>query len=121
MRLLLLAVALVLASTAARAQTCQMYGSFMSCSDGTTGYRYGNTQLFGSGNERGRSPTPMYGSWGSTYSGNSTIFSDGRSAYTSGDTTVTIDARTCYRYGDTLICNRVPKGLTPSATRRALR
>ncbi len=121
MRLLLCAVALVLASTAAHAQTCHIYGSVMSCSDGTTGYRYGNAQLFGSSIDRGRNPTPMYGSWGSTYSGNSTIFSNGRTAYTSGSTTVTIDARTCYRYGDTLICNRVRKGLAPSATRRALR
>ena len=45
----------------------------------------------------------------------------GGRAYTSGNTTVTIDARTCYRYGSTLICNRVPKGLAPSATRRSLR
>ena len=116
MRRLLFVAALVLASTAARAQTCHIYGSFVSCSDGTTGYRYGNAQLFGSAKQPMRNPTLMYGSSDSVYSGNSTIFSDGRSAYTSGNTTITIDARTCYRSGNTLICNRVSKGLASSYT-----
>jgi hypothetical protein len=117
MRLLLIAAAFALASTAAGAQTCAILGNVVQCSDGVTGYRYGNATLFGMRSEPKRNVTPMYSDWGSAYSGNSTIFNDGRSAYTYDDTTVTIDARTCYRYGTALICKRVPKGLSKGLTK----
>jgi hypothetical protein len=120
MRLILTIAATAIASTAASAQTCYSYGNVVTCSNGVSAYRYGNASLFGDWSvaERRRNPTPMYGDWGSAYYGNSTVFNDGRSAYTYDNTMVTIDGRTCYRSGTAFICKKVGKGAQPSFVQR---
>jgi len=109
------AAAAAMFATSAIAQTCYTYGDVSTCSNRATAFHYGGVPQ---PDERRRNPTPMYGGFGSAYSGNSIVFNNGRSAYTYGNTAVTTDGRSCYRYGTALICNRGHGSLAPSYSRR---
>ncbi len=109
MRLVAIAAALLFVSTAAQAQVCYLHGDTMTCSNGTTGFRYRNSTADPNVTPRRHDTTPYRNPEGAFY-GSITTFSDGRTAYTYGSTTVTADGRSCYRYGSALICSRVHQG-----------
>ena len=116
MRLTFFAAALVAFSTAAGAQVCYIYGSVMTCSNGTAGFRYRNSTADPNARPRRNETTAYYGAPDRAYYGSTTTFNDGRTAYTYGSTTVTADGRTCYRNGDALICSRPDQGLARTYT-----
>jgi len=116
MRLTFFAAALVAFSTAAGAQVCYIYGSVMTCSNGTAGFRYRNSTADPNATQRRNETTSYYGDPDGAYYGSTTTFNDRRTAYTYGSTTVTADGRTCYRTGDALICNRPYQGLVRTYT-----
>jgi hypothetical protein len=99
---LVLAIALVMAATAANAQNyCYQSGNVVTCDNGATGYTSGNVTTFSGGNTNrsgnGANDTSL------PRSGNGSR--DGNSAYTSGNVTTFSNGRSCSQSGSVWICN----------------
>jgi hypothetical protein len=98
---LILAIALVMAATAASAQSyCYQSGNVVTCDNGATGYTSGNVTTFSGSNNRSGSGTndtslPRSGNGGR----------DGNSAYTTGNVTTFSNGRSCSQSGSVWICN----------------
>jgi hypothetical protein len=116
MRLVALAAALMLFSTAAEAQVCYIYGGVMTCSNGTAGFRYRNSTADPNVTPRRNETPAYYGDPDGAFYGSTTTFNNRSTAYTYGSTTVTADGRTCYRSGNALICSRPYQGLAPTTS-----
>jgi hypothetical protein len=95
---LVLAIALLMAATAANAQTsCVQSGTVLTCDNGATGYTSGNVTTLSGGSDAARS--------GNGTNARDRTSSNPSNGYTSGNVTTFDNGRSCFKSGTVWSCN----------------
>lgn len=107
LQLVLIGFFAILLCSPALAEDCNLTGDSITCSNGLSGQRIGNSTYWNDGTSSQRIGNSTYSSDGTSSQtiGNNTYYSDGTSSQRIGSFTYFSDGRSCQRIANQIVCD----------------